>query len=138
MRKVEQILAVGLYTSSILGIQLLLMDRWLWNASPTHALGLALFVTIDVMLLVGMWRRTQLVIPGALLASLVQLGAMIADLDNGQPSGVSSDSFRAYLLANTGFVSLVVVQAAILIVASMAVTSSFVSGHSLAHHFRKH
>ncbi|HZY93825.1 MAG TPA: hypothetical protein VFE98_03065 [Candidatus Bathyarchaeia archaeon] len=131
MGKVEFVLAVGLYTSSILGIQLLLMDRWLWNASPTHAIGLALFVTVDVMLLAGMRRQTQLASPGALLVSLIQLGAMIADLGNGQPADVSSDSFRAYLLANTGFVSLMVVQAAILIVASMAVTSSLVSDHNL-------
>ncbi len=129
MRKGELVLAVGLYTSSILGIQLLLMDRWLWNASPVHALGLVIFVAIDVALLAVTRKNAYLASLGALLASLIQLGAMIGDFTNGQPAGVSSDNFRDYLLTNTGFVSLLVIQGIILVAATLTVTTSHLHEH---------
>jgi hypothetical protein len=128
MKKVQLVLAVGLYTSSLLGIQLLLMDRWLWNASPVHALGLAIFVVIDIALLSVTWKNTHLASLGALLVSLVQLGAMIGDVNSGHPAGVSPDSFRDYLLTNTGFVSLLVVQGIILVASALMVTTSHFHG----------
>lgn len=129
MRKVELVLAIGLYTSSVVGIQLLLMDRWIWNTSPLHAFGLLIFVAIDLTLLAVTWKNAYLASLGALLASLVQLGAMIGDVTSGQPAGVSSISFRDYLLTNTGFVSLLVIQGIILVVATLTVTTSHFHGH---------
>ena len=129
MKKVDSVLAVGLYTSSVVGIQLLLMDRWLWNTSPLHAIGLLIFVAIDITLLAVAWKNTYLASLGALLASLVQLVAMIGDVTSGQPAGVASSSFRDYLLTNTSFVSLLVIQGIILVVAALMVTTSHFHGH---------
>ncbi len=69
-------LSTALYTSGILGVQILLMDKWLWNAAPAHAYGLIIFVTVDGALLVAMWKRAVIATTGAALISAVQLALM--------------------------------------------------------------
>jgi hypothetical protein len=131
MKTVQLLLSVALYTSTLFGLQILLMDRWLWNSSPTHAFGLVVFVGIDAILLIVMSVNTGLGSAGALLASLVQLGAMASDLVSGQPIGVSTETFRDYLLTNTGFVSLFIVQVVTMVLSAVTVTGPYLHGHRL-------
>ncbi len=130
MKIVQTILSTALYTSSILGIQILFMDKWLWNAAPTHAYGLIIFVIIDSVLLAAMWKETVFATIGAALASTVQLAAMLGDIAIGEPSGISASIFKNYLLADTAFISLVATQGIILVMATAALTMP------LAHSYR--
>ena len=122
MKTVQTILSTALYTSSILGIQILLMDKWLWDAAPTHAYGLVIFVIVDSVLLATMWKGIVLATIGAALAATAQLSAMLADVTTGQPSGISASIFKTYLLSNTAFISLLTTQGVILVLALAALT----------------
>jgi len=122
MKTVQTILSTALYTSSILGIQILLMDKWLWDAAPTHAYGLIIFVIVDSFLLAAMWKGIVLATIGAALAATAQLSAMLADVTTGQPSGISASIFKTYLLSNTAFISLLTTQGVILVLALAALT----------------
>ena len=122
MKTVQTILSTALYTSSILGIQILLMDKWLWDAAPTHAYGLIIFVIVDSVLLAAMWKGIVLATIGAALAATAQLAAMLADVAAGQPSGISASIFKTYLLSNTAFISLLTTQGVILVLALAALT----------------
>ena len=122
MKTVQTILSTALYTSSILGIQILLMDKWLWDAAPTHAYGLTIFVIVDSFLLAAMWKGIVLATIGAALAATAQLSAMLADVTTGQPSGISASIFKTYLLSNTAFISLLTTQGVILVLALAALT----------------
>ncbi len=129
--KAATILSTALYTSSLLGIQILLMDRWLWNAAPTHAYGLIIFVLADGVLLAAMWKETVFAILGAALASMVQLAAMLSDIALGQPSGVSASVFKSYLLADTAFISLLATQGVILVLATATLAMPLAHSHKL-------
>ncbi len=122
MKTVQTILSTALYTSSILGIQILLMDKWLWDAAPTHAYGLIIFVIVDSFLLAAMWKGIVLATIGAALAATAQLSAMLADVTTGQSSGISASIFKTYLLSNTAFISLLTTQGVILVLALAALT----------------
>ena len=106
------------------------MDKWLWNAARSHALGLVLFVTIDALVLVGMWRKPVLASLGALLVSFVQLGAMLGDIVNGQPTGISTDTFRSYLLTDTAFTSLLALQGIILALAAVTIAMPYFTSNT--------
>ena len=131
MKAAQTLISVGLYTSSLLGIQILLMDKWLWNAAPTHALGLIIFVLADTALLAGMWKETGLATIGAALASIVQLAAMLSDVALGQPSAVSASTFRIYLLGDTAFISLLATQVVILVLATATLAIPLAHSHRL-------
>jgi hypothetical protein len=118
VKQLQFLLAIGLYTSGLLGLELVISDKYLWTASPTHALGLLGFIAIDLILLIALWAQVPLANIGAMLISIVQLGAMLADLANGHPIGISQDAFRNYLLNDIGFVSLLMVQAITLVFAT--------------------
>jgi len=122
MKTVQTILSTALYTSSILGIQILLMDKWLWDAAPTHAYGLIIFVIVDSFLLAAMWKGIVLATIGAALAATAQLSAMLVDVATGQPSGISASIFKTYLLSNTAFISLLTTQGVILVLALATLT----------------
>ncbi len=107
-----------------------MMDKWLWNAAPSHALGLVLFVTIDALVLIGMWKKPGLASLGALLVSFVQLGAMLGDIVNGQPTGISTDTFRNYLLTDTAFTSLLALQGIILALATLTMAMPYFASNT--------
>ena len=133
IRIAQTLLSTAIYTSSILGVQILLMDKWLWNAAPTHALGLVIFVAVDAVLLAAMLEMPRLATFGAVVASAAQLSAMLGDIMLGQPSDVSAVAFRNYLLADTAFISLLVTQGMILALAT-ALTIPLATSHKLALH----
>jgi hypothetical protein len=117
VRIVRLILSAALAVSALVGIEILSTDLWLWSAAPTHGYGLMAFVALDAALIFGAWRATRLAIVGALLTATVQLVAMLGDIIAGEPAGLPIAVFRNYLLADTAYLGLLVIQAFILAIA---------------------
>lgn len=131
MRITQDVLSLALVASSVLGVQILLFDRWLWSAAPSHAYGLVGFVALDALLTLAVWKgRTNLVSLSTMIVSSIQSGAMLADLILGQPNGIPSIVFRNYLLSDASYVGLLLIQLVILVVAIYVLTSPLVHTHS--------
>ena len=128
----KELLGIALYTSVILGIEILLMDNWLWSAAPAHAYGLVIFVIVDVALLTIMSMDPRIATIGAAAIGLVQFGAMLSDAAFGAPAGIASGSFKNYLFADTIFNSLLVTQMAIIILAAASLAVSRFHNYRLA------
>jgi hypothetical protein len=123
MKIVRDIMSIGLVSSGLLGTQILVTDKWLWFAAPTHAIGLLGFIAIDLALGLAIWWRTLVATVGGAFASGVQFAAMLADTIMGQPVGVPGSTFRSYLLTNSSYLGLLFIQLAILTVAGIALTA---------------
>src|SRR5207245_6001972 len=117
MRIVRLVLSAALGASALVGLRRLATDYWLWSAAPTHAYGLTAFVALDFALIVAVWRATRLSVLGALLTATVQLVAMLGDIVAGEPAGLPVAVFRSYLLSDTAYLGLLVIQAFILAIA---------------------
>ena len=122
MKVVQLMLSLTLAISGLLGIQILIDDKWLWAAAPSHAYGLIGFVSIDMILLVAALMRVGLATVSAALMAVAQFAAMLADVVVGQPEGVPSVAFRNYLLGDTAYLGLLFIQIAILSVATATLT----------------
>ena len=130
MKIIRDIMSIGLVSSGLLGTQILVTDKWLWVAGPTHAIGLLGFVAIDLALGLAIWWKTPIATAGSVLASIVQLAAMLADVANGQPMGVAASAFRNYLLTDTSYLLLLLMQLSVLTIATIALASSFIHRHA--------
>ncbi len=122
MKVVQVMLSLTLAISGLLGIQILIDDKWLWAAAPSHAYGLIGFVSIDMILLAAALIRINLATVSAGLMAAAQFAAMLADVVVGQPEGVPSIAFRNYLLGDTAYLGLLFIQIAILSVATATLT----------------
>ncbi len=122
MKVVQVMLSLTLAISGLLGIQILIDDKWLWAAAPSHAYGLIGFVSIDMILLAAALIRINLATVSAGLMAAAQFAAMLADVVVGQPEGVPSIAFRNYLLGDTAYLGLLFIQIAILSVAIATLT----------------
>jgi hypothetical protein len=120
MESIRKVLSGVLIASSVIGAWILITDKWLWIAEPTHAYGLAAFIGFGGVLAVGLWRKTRLAVLGAMLLAVVQFTAMISDMIIGQPASVPADVFRSYLLNDVWFLTLVITQIVILALAVRA------------------
>lgn len=123
-------MSVGLVLSGLLGTQILVADKWLWVAAPTHALGLLGFVAIDLSLGLAIWWRTIMATVGGAFASGIQLVAMLADIAIGEPIGVAASAFRVYLLSDSFYVLLLFMQLSILTIGGIALVSPFIHRHA--------
>lgn len=132
MKIVRDIMSISLFSSGLLGTQILVTDKWLWFAAPTHAIGLLGFVAIDLALGLAAWWRTPIATVGGGFASGVQFIAMLADVAVGQPMGVAASVFRGYLLTDSSYVLLLLVQLSILTIAMTALAWPFVHRHAWA------
>ena len=126
------VLSTALFASGALGIYVLATDNFLRLASPTHYEGLAVFVLIDIILIVAQWRQIRFAAFGAFLAAAVQLVAMLSDVVAGQPAGVSAAAFATYLLTDTAFMGLLVAQGIIIMITTGTIALPMV--HKLAPH----
>ena len=117
MRIVRLILSAALAASALVGIEILSTDYWLWSAAPTHAYGLIVFVALDALLILGIWRAVRSAVFGALLTATIQLSVMLGDIVQGQPAGTPAAAFRSYLLADTSYLGLFVAQGLIMAIA---------------------
>lgn len=132
MRIVRLALSVSLAASALVGVQILSTDYWLWSTAATHAYGLMVFVVLDIVLILGMWKATRPAIFGALFTATAQLVAMLGDIVGGQPLGTPAAAFRSYLLADTAYLGLLIVQALILAIAIGTWARPHLHGHWLA------
>jgi hypothetical protein len=129
MRIVRESLILSLVVSALVGTQILVRDKWLWSAAPSHAYGLIGFVVIDLTLaVVALWRISPAAL-GAALISVTQFGAMLADGVVGQPMGVPSIAFKNYLLKDMSYIDLLLVQIFILVIAAGALTVPVIHRH---------
>src|SRR5712692_9204921 len=139
MKILRGLLSATLLASLAFGTWILATDMWLWNAAPTHAYGLIVFEIFDLALLAANWNRTSLATLGALLVATIQFIAMFSDTTAGMPSGVTSAGFRNYLLMDTAFSSLLVVQGIIVFLAAGSLVVPLFHGHRLTLvHGKKH
>jgi hypothetical protein len=107
------VLAALFVLSAVLGAYIVATDSYLWAEAPTHAYGLVAFVAIDLVAVAAIYvvpRMSRIV---ALLLPLVQFTAMAGDLymGLGSPGSVVQDTFRDYLLNDSVFLALLVLQA---------------------------
>ncbi len=111
---IRKILSTELVGAGLLGFWILENDRWLWASAKSHAYGLVGFVIVDLALAFAVARGIPWDSMGVSGAALIQVLAMLGDLEHGQPSGVSSTAFRGYLLGDGSFLALLAIQSAIL------------------------
>jgi len=127
LKTMSLILSVVLLFSAAVGGYILATDSYLWSVATTHAYGLLAFTVIDVALVAGLWRKPRVAIVAATLLGLVQLGAMSGDIFFGTMT-FSSDvttaaAFSKYLLGDVAFVTLLGIQAVLIIVGIAAFVS---------------
>ena len=132
MNIVRLILSGALAASAMVGIEILSTDLWLWSAAPTHAYGLIVFMILDAMLILGAWRAMRLAVFGALFTASIQLVAMVGDIIGGQPAGTPGAAFRTYLLTDTAYVGLLIIQGLIMAVAIGTWALPHLHGHWLS------
>jgi hypothetical protein len=132
MRIVRLILSAALAASTLVGIEILSTDYWLWSAAPTHAYGLIVFVALDAALIFGTWRAVRPAVFGALLTSTVQLVSMLGDIVTGQPASTPAAAFRSYLLSDTAYLGLLLTQGLIMTIAVGTWALPHLHGHWLA------
>lgn len=120
MKLINTLLSVVLLISAAIGGYILATDSYLKSAAPTHAEGLAAFTVIDLVLIVGVWRKPRIAIIVAVLLGLVQMGAMGGDVFFGtltfSSNVTTAAAFSSYLLGNYAFLTLLGVQAVLIIV----------------------
>lgn len=120
MKTVNLILSAVLLVSAAVGGYILATDSYLWTAAPTHAYGLAALTVVDLALIVGLWRMPRIAIIGSVLLGLVQLGTMGGDVFFGtltySSNGTTASAFSKYLLGNASFVTLLGIQAILIVV----------------------
>src|SRR5438034_11719019 len=130
MKIVQATLSLTLAIAGLVGIQILIDDKWLWAAAPSHAYGLIGFVSIDMILVVAALMRVGLATVSAALMATAQFAAMLADVVVGQPEGVPPIAFRNYLLGDAAYLGLLFIQIAILSVAIAGLTITLLHSHS--------
>ena len=114
MENIRTALFGTLLVSAATGAGIALTDQYLWSTAPTHAIGLVVFVTIDIALAILLSRKTWL---GSVLSiglATVHAIAMLADILTYSTPDVTQQAFRTYLLSNPLFVILLVIQPVIL------------------------
>jgi len=124
MKPMNLILSAVLLVSAAVGGYILGTDSYLWSTAPTHAYGLVAFTVIDLVLIVGLWVRPRIAIIVSILLGLVQLGAMSGDVFFGtltfSSNVTTAAAFSKYLLGDVAFVTLLGIQAILIVVGIVA------------------
>jgi plastocyanin len=123
----KAVLAIAFLISGALGSYILATDSYLWAQAPTHADGLVAFVVLDLVAVAGIYALPGITRIVALLLPVVQLAAMAGDLymGLGSPGSVIQGAFHEYLLNDSAFMILLVLQ---------AVLAGLAFGNLLQHH----
>lgn len=120
MKPINMLLCVVLLISAAVGSYILATDSYLKSTAPTHADGLAAFTVIDLVLIVGVWRRPRIAIIVAVLLGLVQMAAMGGDVFFGtltfSSNVTTAAAFSSYLLGDMAFLTLLGVQVVLILV----------------------
>jgi len=112
-RIAQAVLIPSLLVSGLVGIWTVANDGWLRAVAPSHAYGLLAFASLDVVLALVVIVIPRLAYAGAFLISMTQVVAMAGDALTFTPTGTMQSAFRAYLLGDTAFVALLVIQLAV-------------------------
>ena len=112
-RIAQTVLIPTLLVSGLVGVWTVANDGWLRAVAPSHAYGLLAFAALDVVLALVVLVVPRLAYVGAFLISMTQVVAMAGDALTFTPTGTLQAAFRAYLLGDTAFVALLVIQLAI-------------------------
>jgi hypothetical protein len=109
---VKSVLAMLLVVSGVVGSYILATDKYLWAEAPTHAYGLIVFAGLDFVVAGAVFSALRLSRLIALLLPLVQFAAMSGDLymGLGSPSSAIQTVFHDYLISDTAFMVLLVLQ----------------------------
>jgi len=109
----KAVLAIAFLISGALGSYILATDSYLWAQAPTHADGLVAFVVLDLVAVAGIYALPRIARIVVLLLPVVQLAAMAGDLymGLGSPGSVIQGAFHEYLLNDSAFMILLVLQA---------------------------
>jgi hypothetical protein len=112
-KMLRAVLTVSFVLSAAVGSYIVATDSYLWAQAPTHAYGLIVFVAIDLATAAAIYIRPRVSRIVALLLPAVQLAAMAGDLymGLGTPGSLVQGAFREYLLNDSAFMILLVVQA---------------------------
>jgi hypothetical protein len=104
-------LFAALIASVVLSYEILAFDAWLWVAAPAHAYGLIVFYTMDLILVVMLWRGVRYAGTLSIIMAAIQFLAMAGDLAGlSLPPGVTASAFRSYLLSDSLYVLLLSLQ----------------------------
>ncbi len=87
MSVIRKMLSTELVGAGLLGLWILENDQWLWASARSHAYGLVGFVIVDLALAFAAARGISWDSMGVSVAALIQVVAMLGDLENGQPIG---------------------------------------------------
>jgi hypothetical protein len=117
------VLTAALAGSAVIGLWIIATDAWLWSVAPEHALGLIAFVGFDAILAAALWKMVRPATLATVVFAGIQLVAMAGDLVFYRPLGVASEVWVGYLLGNLSFMSLLVLQVAIIGIAAGAVAT---------------
>jgi hypothetical protein len=112
-RAVQMVLTPILLVSGLIGIWIAANDGWLWAVAPSHAYGLLAFAALDAILAFVVLVVPKVAYEGALLVSIIQVIAMLGDAFTFTPMGTLQALFRAYLLGDSAFVTLLGIQLAV-------------------------
>ena len=113
LRLVKTVLAALLLASAVVGAYISATDAYLWTEAPSHAYGLIAFVIVDVIAVGVLYARPRWGRMLALAMPAVEFVAMVGDLymGLGSPGSEVQASFREYLLNDSAFMVLLVIQA---------------------------
>ncbi|SRR5579875_480693 len=118
-------LTAALAASGVIGLWIIATDAWLWSVAPDHAAGLIAFVGFDAILAAALWKVVRAATLGTIVFAGVQLAAMAGDILFYRPLGVASEAWVGYLLGNASFMSLLLLQVAIIGIAVGATLAAF-------------
>ncbi len=112
-KALKGVLTSLLLFSAAIGSYIITTDKYLWAAAPSHAYGLIAFIAMDVVASATLYVLPRLSRVIALLLPAIQFVAMAGDLymGLGSPGSLIQSGFREYLLNDTAFMALLVLQA---------------------------
>jgi hypothetical protein len=114
MFSVRSLLCATLLVSAAIGTLIVVSDGYLWSTAPTHALGLIVFIVVDVALAIALTRRIWFASLLSMGIATIQELAMLGDVLTYSTPDTPQQAFRTYLLNDPAFVALLVVQLVLL------------------------
>jgi hypothetical protein len=109
-------LTFSLVISAVIGAYIVSTDSYLWTEAPSHTYGLIAFIVVDLITASALYTLPRLSRILVLFLPVIQFTAMVGDLylGLGSPGSIVQDSFREYLLNDSAFMILLVLQAVLM------------------------
>ena len=116
MKTLGLILGALLIASAGVGTYISATDSYLWAEAPSHAYGLIVFIGVDLVAAAALYLLPRASRTLALLLPAAQFVTMAGDLyvGLGSPGSVVQNGFREYLLNDSPFMVLFLLQAVLI------------------------